>query len=81
MGFKLVFLARRSKQSLLNTPRFKSFECIFSDRMLEMIYPNVTCRIKKIDRRTSALNVYIAFKEPTDHIFVSSWPEFFWTTN
>ncbi|CAG9806906.1 unnamed protein product [Chironomus riparius] len=37
--------------------------------MLEMIHPNVTCKIDKIDRRTSALNVYIGFKVPTDHIF------------
>ncbi|KAL7024933.1 hypothetical protein ACKWTF_013258 [Chironomus riparius] len=69
LSFKTAYLNARSKQSLLNTPRFKTFSCIFSQEMLEMIHPNVTCKIDKIDRRTSALNVYIGFKVPTDHIF------------
>ena len=71
VNFKSADLAGRSKQSLLNTPRFKTFSCMFSDEMRDMMYPNVTCKINKIDRRTSALNVYIAFKVPTEHLFVS----------
>jgi len=71
VNFKTVLLAGRTKQNLLDTPRFKTFSCSFSDEMREMMYPNVTCKVDKIDRRTSALNVYIAFKVPTDHIFVS----------
>ena len=56
---------------MLDTPRFKSFSCVYSKEFLELVYLNSTCNMTKLDRHTTALNFYIHLYNPTDHVFVS----------
>ncbi|KAL7024934.1 hypothetical protein ACKWTF_013259 [Chironomus riparius] len=62
-------IAGKSKQSLLDFPRFTRFSCEFSDEMRKIMHQNSSCFVSKIDKRLLAINMYIGFKIPTDHIF------------
>ncbi|KAL7024931.1 hypothetical protein ACKWTF_013256 [Chironomus riparius] len=62
--------AAKPKQSLLDTPRFKSVSCNYSDDMLKMIYSNSTCKVIQIDKRIGAITLYVLFKQPIHAIIV-----------
>ena len=65
-------VAGKSRQSLLDIPRFKKFSCDFSEEMRKLMHQNSSCNLSKIDKRLSAINMYIGFKNPTDHLYVST---------
>jgi len=67
-----ILIAGRSKQSLLDIPKFKKFSCEFSEEMLTWMNQNSSCNLTKIDKRLSAINLYVSFKNLTDHLYVSS---------
>lgn len=62
--------AGKSRQSLLDVPRFKSVTCQFAEEMHELMYPNTTCKVNKIDRRTTTITVYVLLKEPINSMSV-----------
>ena len=63
--------ARKSKTTMLDVPNFKEFYCNFSTEMQEMMYPNSSCALTKVDRKTNAININILLKEPVNVICVS----------
>lgn len=63
--------AGKSKQNFLDVPRFRSFSCEFSDQMGQFMYSNATCNLTRVDRRVTAISVYIKFLSPVDKLFVS----------
>jgi len=64
--------ARKSKTTMLDVPNFKEFFCNFSAEMQEMVYPNSSCKLTKVDRKTNAININILLKEPVNVICVSN---------
>jgi hypothetical protein len=67
-----ILFAGKSKKSYLDVPRFKEFACEFSDEMRQIMYPNATCKLTKIDRRLTAISVEVHFLNPAEHLLVRS---------
>lgn len=61
---------RKSKKTLLDFPVIKEFVCAFSAEMEQMMYPNASCKLTKVDRWINAVNIYIMIKKPVNMIWV-----------